>query len=248
MAIGDLKDILHKIKVKLYPNYLHHTEGLYIARTDSEATLSVEDVCTTLKNRGGFQGKYDELVDNIHQFFDELVYQVLDGYAVSTRYFSIHTNIGGTFNSDKEAHDHNKHKISFRFRTLKPLIELSRTINVEILGVADVGGYIDEYIDYDTNTTNSVFASNSLFTIHGHKIKVAGDDPACGVFFVPVDNPAKAVKVTRISDNTGNKISGVTPPVQGQNIKIEIRTQYGGSGTMLKSPRVITSGFTMEQC
>jgi len=34
MAIGDLKDILHKIKVKLYPNYLPHGEA-YIARTDN---------------------------------------------------------------------------------------------------------------------------------------------------------------------------------------------------------------------
>jgi len=59
IAIGDLKDILYKIKVKLYPNYLINMEGAYIVRTDNEATLSIEDVCTTLKNRGGYQGKYD---------------------------------------------------------------------------------------------------------------------------------------------------------------------------------------------
>jgi hypothetical protein len=44
MAIGDLKDVLHKIKVKLYPNYLPDAKGEFIARTDNEATLSVEDV------------------------------------------------------------------------------------------------------------------------------------------------------------------------------------------------------------
>ena len=37
MAIHELKDILHKIKVKLYPNHLTKAEGHYIARTDKEA-------------------------------------------------------------------------------------------------------------------------------------------------------------------------------------------------------------------
>jgi len=248
MAIGDLRDILHKIKVKLYPNYLPNSEGAYIARTDSEATLSIEDVCTTLKNRGGYQGKYDELVDNIHQFFDEFAYQIADGYAVSTGYFSVHPNIGGTFNSDKDLHDHKKHPITFRFRTRKPLLELARTIGVEILGIADANAFIDEYTDFDTGAINSVFVGGNLFAIHGHKIKVAGDDPSCGVYFVPVNDPSQAVKAERIADNNPCKISGITPSLVGvQYIKIEIRTQFTGSGTMLKSPRVITSGFTMEQ-
>jgi hypothetical protein len=248
MAIGDLKDILHKIKVKLYPNYLPNTEGAYIARTDSEATLSVEDVCTTLKNRGGYQGKFDELVDNVRQFFDELAYQLCDGYAVSTGYFSIHPNVGGTFNSDKEGHDHKKHPITFRFRTRKPLMELARAVAVDVLGVADASGYIDEFVDFDTDAVNTIFAANNLFAVHGHKIKIAGDDPACGVYFVPADDPSKAVKAARIADNTGSKITGVTPPIVAQYIKVEIRTQYTGSTTtLLKSPRVITSGFTLEQ-
>jgi hypothetical protein len=149
MAIGDLKDILHKIKVKLYPNYFLNAEGAYIARTDNEATLSVEDVCTTLKNRGGFQGKYDELVDNVHQFFDELAYQLCDGYAVSTGYFSIH--------------------------------------------------------------------------------------------------PGKA-KATRIAENTANKIIGIIPSTPGSPLKLEIYTQFTGSGDkFLKTPRVITSGFVLSE-
>jgi hypothetical protein len=247
LAIGDLKDILHKIKVKLYPNYLHAVKGAYIARTDNEATLSIDEVCTTLKNRGGYQGKYDELVDNINQFFNEMVYQLCDGYAVNTGYFSIHPNIGGTFNSEKEAHDHKKHPINFRFRTQKPLRELSRTISVEVLGIADTSGYIDEFIDYDENAINTLYVPGSQFAIHGHKIKVDGNQPDIGVFFVPVDDPTKAVKVERIAENTPSKITGIAPQTKHQRNRIEIRTQFTASTDYLKSVRTIASGFILEE-
>ncbi len=35
--INDVKEVLHRIRVKLYPNYLPHVEGTYLARTVSEA-------------------------------------------------------------------------------------------------------------------------------------------------------------------------------------------------------------------
>jgi hypothetical protein len=70
-------------------------EGAYIARTDNEASLSVEEVCAALKNRGGFTGSYDDLVEHVKQFFDEAAYQLCGGFAVNTGCFSVHPNVGG---------------------------------------------------------------------------------------------------------------------------------------------------------
>jgi hypothetical protein len=247
MAIDDKRDILHKIKVKLYHNYLHNVDGTYIARTVNEDTLSIEDICVTLKNRGGFGGKFDDLVDHVRQFFDELVYQLLDGYAVSTGYFSLHPNIGGAFNSENEIHDHKKHPITFRFRTRKPLSELAKAISVEVQGIADVSGYIGEFIDFDEDSVNTMFLPGDQFAIHGHKIKIAGDDPGVGVFFVPTDASEPAVKVSRVAENTATKITGIAPDSGYAYNRIEIRTQYTGtSDKFLKAPRAITSSFVLE--
>jgi hypothetical protein len=38
--INPVNEMLHRIRVKLYPNYLPHIPGAYIARTDNEASLS----------------------------------------------------------------------------------------------------------------------------------------------------------------------------------------------------------------
>ena len=87
-----------------------------------------------------------------------------------------------------------------------------------------------------------------MFTIHGHKIKVDGQEPGVGVYFVPVDEPSRAVKVNRIAENTASKITGIAPPVGYPNSRTEVRTQYTGSGsTSLKAVRTVTSGFTLEE-
>jgi hypothetical protein len=52
--MSNVSEVLHRIRVKRYPNYLPKAEGPYIARTDNEASLSIEAVCTAAKNRGGF--------------------------------------------------------------------------------------------------------------------------------------------------------------------------------------------------
>jgi hypothetical protein len=246
--INNITEVLHRIRVKLYPNYLPNVEGAYIARTTAEASLSIEQVCAALKNRGGFTGRYDELVDYVQEFFDEMAYQLCDGFAVNMKYFSVHPNVGGTFNNVNDMHDHKKHPVAFRFRTRSALRRLIEHISVEIEGLADTAGWIDEFIDIDEDSINTLYCPGDQFIIHGHKIKAAGTDPACGVYFVPVDDPAQAQKAARIAENTPSKIIGIAPQTRNTHNRIEIRSQYSGSSnTFLKTPRIITSSFVLEE-
>ena len=246
--INNVTEVLHRIRIKLYHNYLPNVEGTYIARTDNEASLNIEQVCAALKNRGGFGGDYDDLVEGVKQFFDEAAYQLCDGYAVNTGYYSVHPNVGGTFNAANEIHDHKKHPISFRFRTRPKLRRLVEHIAVDIEGIADASGWIDEFIDTDEDSINTLYVPGDQFVLHGHKIKLAGDDPAVGVFFVPVDDPSKAVKVTRIAENTSSKIIGIAPATGEAHNRIEVRTQYSGSGvTLLRAVRTIAGSFVLEE-
>jgi hypothetical protein len=62
-VINNVTETLHRIRAKLYPNYIHGIDGAFIARTDDEASLTIEQVCAALKNRGGFTGNYQDLVE-----------------------------------------------------------------------------------------------------------------------------------------------------------------------------------------
>ena len=42
----------------MYPNQLPEAEEPLYARTDSEATIDIEEVCAAMRERGGFKGDY----------------------------------------------------------------------------------------------------------------------------------------------------------------------------------------------
>jgi hypothetical protein len=246
--ISNVIEVLHRIRVKLYPNYLPGVEGTYIARTDNEALLSIEQVCTSLINRADFTCDYEDLVEYIRQFFDEAVYLLCDGYAVNMRYFSLHPNVGGIFNSVNEAHDRKKHPVTFRFRTRSALRKLVKHTAIDIEGLADCSSWIDEFIDTEEDSTNTLYVPGDQFILLGNKIRVEGDDPACGVYFVPVVDPSKAVKVTHIAENNPSKIIGIAPKTQYKYNKIEIRTQFESPYIkFFKKIRIITSSFVVEE-
>ncbi|MDR2796318.1 MAG: DUF4469 domain-containing protein [Spirochaetaceae bacterium] len=238
--INNVDDVLHRVRVKLYPSYLPKLEGAYIARTDNEATLTIEEICAAMKNRGGFTGNYNDLVEYVGQFLDEAAYQLCDGFAVNMGYFSIHPGVGGTFDKATEGHDAGKHPISFRFRARAPLRALVEHIVVEIEGLADSSGYIDEFIDINTEAVNETLTPGGQFSVSGHKIKVAGDDAGIGVFFVSAADPALRVKAAgHLAENAASKVIGIIPALNAGVYTLEIVTQYTHGGSALKEPRTI---------
>ena len=68
-------EVMHSIKIRLYPNYLPGQKGTFVARTINEASLDIEEVCTSLARRGGFTGEYKDLVKHVEQYFNEVIYQ-----------------------------------------------------------------------------------------------------------------------------------------------------------------------------
>jgi len=239
------EEVMHSINVRLYPNYLPGYEKTYLARTVNDASLSIEDVCTSLAKRGGFTGEYKDLVNHVKQYLNEVIYQICDGYAVNNGYYSIYPNVGGTFSDTRSPPDQEKNPLTIRFQPLKPLRDAIKAINIVNQGLADTNGHIAEFTDTDENTVNSVFVPGNAFVLTGDKIKVVGEDPECGLFFVPVNNPSGAVKVTRIIENNPSKIIGITPDV-GSNCRLEVRTQYSNSTVTLKNIRSITGDFVLE--
>ena len=244
---NDNKDVLHQIRVKLYPNHLPNVEGEYIARTNNEASLSIEEVCAALKTRGGFTGNYNDLVDHVHQFFDEVAYQLCDGFAVNNGYYSIHPVIGGTFNTAHESYDRKKHPINFRFNIRPKLRALTEKIDITIEGPANTQGSITGFYDFDTDTTNDTATVGGLFSLFGDRIRVIGDDPSIGVYFVAEEDPMSEVKAkTVLSVNTVSKLTGIVPSLTPGSWKIAVRTQYSPGSFQLKEPKLIVSDFTIS--
>ena len=116
------------------------------------------------------------------------------------------------------------------------------------MGQADTNGYITKFVDNIKNSVNTVFIPGNVFTIYGSNIKIAGNSSDIGVFFVPEEDPSKAVKVKNLIENFTAKVMGIAPDTGYRYNKIEIRTQYTTSHYYIsKSIRVIRSEFVLER-
>jgi hypothetical protein len=239
--------VMHSVKVKLYPNHLKNVEGAYIALTDNDRTLTIDEICAALVTRGGSTRKREDLAGDTKAVLREMAYQLCDGYAVSLDWFSIHPNIGGSFNSPHEPRDREKHPVEFRFEALSKLKRRAESIEFEITGVAKVEGYLDKFVDGETGAVNHRASPGGFFVMHGHKLKVAGTDPVCGVYFISQDEEGLEVKAARsLATNIPTQLTGIIPDLRPGTWKAVVRTQDTGSGsTSLKTARTVESAFSL---
>jgi len=237
----------HKIRVRLYHNYLPQVEGKYIARTINEAFLKVRDIAASAKTRGGFTGSFEDMIEYVNLFLWEVIYQVSDGFAVDLEYFTLQPNVGGTFDKATEGQDDERHPISIRFRPKAKMKKITDEIEVIVEGLGGNNGFIDEFIDVEEEATNSICVPGDMIIIRGDRIKVAGNDSTVGVYLRSEDDPAQEVKMTRIAENTSTKIIGICPTTGFSRSRVVIKTQFSGSTKHLKNVRSIVSDFVIEE-
>jgi len=243
-SINEKEPVLHRMRVRLHSSNLPGTEGVFSARTDSEAVLSVEDVCAKLKNRGGFTGDYDDLVSHTRKFLREMAYQLCDGFTVNTEWFSIHPVVGGYFDTVHGDRKPKKHSVTFRFRACEPLNRAADLITLEVEG--SESGFIESCFDFESEAAGMV-TPGGYFRLSGVKIKVKGNNPDVGVYFVSRADPSERYKVTGyLAANTSRKVTGCVPEMPAGEYGIEVMTQFTVGGIDLQSPRTIASDFTVR--
>jgi hypothetical protein len=196
-------------------------------------------VCAAAKNRGGFTGQYEDLVEHAHVFINEIIYQLLDGFSVQLGAFcSLHTRISGTYHG---ANDHiGSENLHVAFRTLRHLKELLLKVKIENEGLAGDGAYSDEIQDVHSEALNSVLTPGNMVHILGHKIKVEGGDPACGVWFINQADSSRTKITEHLAVNRSTELVGGIPPLTAGNYKLEVVTQFSSGSFVLKEPRSVT--------
>jgi hypothetical protein len=93
-------------------------------------------------------------------------------------------------------------------------------------------------VDVKTGTVNDKLTPGRDVKIAGAKLKIAGDDPSVGLYFVPAGDPSGApVKVdpTDFVVNNPSDLIAVIPALAAGAWRVRIITQYG-SGKALKNP------------
>lgn len=237
--------VLHKIKAYLYDNLLtKDNPNDFIARTVSERALSVKQICQTAVTRGGADVSAAAMEHAAELFLKEMAYQLCDGFSVNTGYFSASAQIRGVFDSPNETFSKQKHSILFRFVQGEKLRSEIPNIEVNILGVAEAAAVILQVEDMKSGSVNDLLTPNRNLKITGYKIKIAGDNPANGIFFTNVDTDVQTpVPADDLVTNNPSELLIVIPALGAGTYRLEVVTQYAGT-VPLKEPR--TAVFNKE--
>lgn len=230
--------ILHKIKAYLYDNQLtKDNPNDFIARTVSERSLSVKQICESAVNRGGADISASAMEHATELFLKEMAYQLCDGFSVNTGYFTANTQIRGVFDSPSETFNSEKHSILFQFNQGEKLRAEIPNIEINILGVADASSAILQVTDVKSGSINDLLTPGRNLKISGTKIKVGGDNPGNGIYFVSTDtNTRTKVEESDVVVNNPSELIVIIPTLPAGTYKLEIVTQQSGS-TSLKEPR-----------
>lgn len=233
--------VLHKIKAYLYENYLSkEVPAGFIARVSSERTLNVKQICEAAVSRGGADISESSMEHAVDLFFKEMGYQLCDGYSVNTGFFNASVSIKGTFDSPTENFNKQKHSVLFRFAQGEKLRAEIANIEVKVLGLAETSSAILQVEDIRTGSVNDVITPNRNFKINGQKIKIVGDDPTVGIFFIETTTGMKtAVPPEDIVNNNPSELLILTPDLDPGVYNVQIVSQYSGS-TLLKDARATT--------
>jgi len=232
-----MANIHHRIKAYLYDNVLTDDPNDYIARVSSERTLNISEICTAAISRGGAASSEADMEHNVSLFLKEMAYQLYDGYSVNTGYFTANALIKGVFNSPSEAFNVNKHAVIFQFNQGELLRKELPDIAVDILGVADSNIAILQVTDVKTGSVNDLLTPNHNLKIKGYKLKIAGDNPDVGVFFVNQATQDRIkVNATDIVINNPSDLIIFIPALAAGTYTLEVTSQFT-NGSLLKEPR-----------
>lgn len=236
-----METVQHKIQAYLYANlFSNDNPNDYIARTSSERSLNVKQICEAAVVRGGADVSTAAMEHAVELFLKEMAYQLCDGFSVNTGYFTGNTVIRGVFDSPREKFNANKHNILFQFHQGEKLRAEIPHVEVDIMGIVDNITLIQQVTDVKTGSVNDVITTERNLKIVGNKLKVTGDNVANGVFFIDQATGERVkVDASEMVVNNPSELIVVVPALSQGAYLLEVVTQYAGTN-VLKAPRIAT--------
>lgn len=117
------------------------------------------------------------------------------------------------------------------------------SIRVQKITTPDKAPNIVEVEDSISGSVNSQITSGGVLKMTGSLLKIEGDNPDNGVYFVAADGTKN--KVATVVDNKPGQLIVVIPTLSPGTYTLEVMTQHNGGGTGLKAPRTGTFGQTL---
>lgn len=225
--------ILH---ADLYDNPLTEKEGDFTAKPKVTGTIRNADIARRIVEK---RTEYrPETIENILRMADEeKSIAIAEGKSVIDGVGQYLIQIKGPFDSETEGFNATKHKLVVSYSSGKTLRTKLKETKVITDGAAKTGPVIGKVTDPSTSEVDTTMTPGMPIVVEGSNIKVAGEDPSNGFFFIPSADGAAAMKATVLVDNNPSRLTVMVPSTLADgDYTVKVVTQFSRGGTV-KQPR-----------
>ena len=222
------------LKYSLTENQLTERPDDYSAQTYPVASLDKEAVIARMLKRGAGLTRTDILA--VLNGLEEMVSEAsLEGYTLNLPLFNTSFSISGVFEGPMDSFDGNRHKLNINLTKGTVLRETEKSVKFEKTNSPTPLPQIQEVKDSVSGDINERLTAGGVVEVRGYNLKIDGDDPTCGLWFVA--EGGQETKATIIIENKPSKILAMIPALSAGNYQLKVATQYTG-GKMLKTPKI----------
>jgi hypothetical protein len=223
------------VNYSTHPNLLTERQDDFAAQTHSKSSLNMDDIIVLMEKRGSTTTKTDALAV-LNDFHETVKSATISGSTVNTPLFNTSFSITGVFNGAMDSFDPKRHKLNVKISKGTLLRAIEKDIKPRKINVDAPRPHIKEVIDSITGKIDLELTSDGIVVINGYNIKIAGSNPACGLYFVEADGTE--IKATVFVQNDPSRLVAKIPILSEGDCRIKIITQYSG-GKDLKNPKTM---------
>ena len=226
------------LQYSLVRNWLTDRPDDHSAQTRSMKSLDKEAIVTRMLNKNATFKRTDILA--VLDCFEETVVETLiKGDSVNLPLFNTLFSISGVFENQKDSFDKNRHKLKINLTKGVLLRETEKYVRFEKTDANCPQPQILEVKDTVSKTVNEKLTPKGVVELRGHNLKIDGNDPSCGLWFVCSRGKEKGTesKAEILIENKPSKIIAMIPDLKSTNYRIKIVTQFTVGGRLLKNPK-----------
>jgi hypothetical protein len=236
----------NKVYVELYDAPLTPRKDDRTGRVLSTGSATIDDLVNDARSRGT-----DISSEILLASYNLLKTCALDRIRRSQRVaFGLgifYTEPVGGFIGDGAKWDSSKNQLVAHVLPSKELREALKSLEVEVLGMAQVANVINSVTDVFTGQENVCLTRGGMVHVTGNKIKIAGTNTDTGLKLRQLsDETVWVIPETSIGINDPSRVSFVVPTdLPDGEYQLSIVTQYTGSAATLKNPRTLILEYNL---
>ena len=222
------------LKYNLVENLLTERSDDYAAQTVPTRSYDKNAVIDLILRRGTLLTRTDVLA--VMNGLEETVVDVVrDGGTINLPLFNTSFSISGVFDGPMDSFDSSRHRLNVNLTKGTLLRKAESEVRFAKTDAVTPQPSIVEVRDAVSGATNDVLTPGGVIQLWGANLKIAGDNEANGLWFVP--ETGDAVKAEVVITNKPSQLIAMIPALAAGNYTVRVVTQNTGGGVLLKTPR-----------